>query len=305
MTRFRLAGAKTGVAMAMLAFLGCAGAPARRLSPAQAEAVRHNQRGVRETGMGNNADALAAFAEALRLYGSIDDREGMAVSLLNIARVSRRQGNLAASRLAIERAVGLADKGGALAAELYFEHAKLALAEGDLPAAHGMAMKSLTAPTGDNPAGQNLLALVLLRQGRLRESRGHAEDALEKVRKGGVGAEEANALRLLGGVHQALGDFARGAEYYARALEVDRRLGLSGRIAEDLRGLGEIAVKTGDLPTAIEYYRRAFEVSWSGGNRAFAIESMEKLSELYEKVGDHGGAATARQELERLREQGR
>lgn len=287
--------------LAMLACIGCAGTPDRRLSATEAEAVRRNQQGVREAEKGDRAAALVQFAEALRLHTTIDNTDGMAVALVNISRVSRLSGDLATARAAMERATGLVGKKGEFAAELHFEWAKIALAEGDLPAAEEIAKRSISAAGGDNAVGRNLMALVMFRQGKLDEALRHGEIAWEQSRKMGKESEEANAQRFLGDVRLAKGELQKAAESYENALSLDKRLGRTKKVAEDLRGLGETAVKAENLSAAIDYYRRAFEGTLAGGDKAQALLELARLAELYEKSGEAEKARKAREEMRRLR----
>lgn len=277
------AAALLALAWSALLLAGCAGSAAANLPQARLAAIRHNQRGVEAELTGNQGAALAEFSEAFRLHGSIENWDGMAVAQTNLARTHRLRGDLASARSAMERALSLLSKScSELAAELYFENAKLHLALGDLAAAQHWAVQAAQAEQGGDAGRRlNLLGLVLSRAGFIEQARLEAEKALELNRVRGDATEEANSLRLLGEIELAQGKYDQAGEHFQAALLLDKKLGLGKKIALDLRGLGSASLKKDELPAAIGYYRRALEVSLSGRDSAAAAEDRARLAELH------------------------
>jgi tetratricopeptide (TPR) repeat protein len=259
-----------------------------------AEALRHNERGVRAEARGRPDEALAEFGEALRCYRSVEDREGVAAELINISRTCRLRGNLGAAREFLAQA-GEADLlPQHLAAELLFERAKLALAEGDPTTADRYVLKLRALQGEAAPAmTHNLAGMILLRLGKPQDALREATIALRLAQGAGHRVEEANAYRLLAGCHAAVGNRQQAEEAYARALALDRELANPRKIADDLRGLGEIAARYGDSDQAIAFFRRACTVSSNAGDTFSAVQDLQRIEELYRKTGRSADAEQA------------
>jgi len=229
--------------------------------------MEHNRRGVEAEARGDREQALAEFSEALRLQSSVDNTDGMVVALINSARTQRLKGDLPSARLSVERAISLLPGESDLASELFYEKAKVLVAGGELSAATEWAVRAEAAERGDARGRRmNLVAALKLRQGFPDQAREQLEQALTFNRKGGMLAEEANSLRLLGEIALMQGSHDRAFERYQGALLLDKELGLGTKIAADLSGLGAVAAGKGDNAGAIGWYRRALEVSRSGGD---------------------------------------
>ena len=249
------------IALSCLCWGGCAGGAGKVIPPSRLQAIAHNQRGIQAQAGGRTDAALAEFSEALRLHSSIEHTDGMIITLINIARTQRLKGDLAAAGEAIERAATLLREPSDLAAELFFEKAKILLAAGNLPAAREWALRAGAAERG-GAAGRaaNLVAAISLRQVFLAEAREHAERALRLNTAEELAGERANSLRLLGEIHLAKGNSDKAGESYSEALQLDKELGLGRKIAADLRGLAGVARKKNDIEGAAAYDRRALTV---------------------------------------------
>ena len=68
-----------------LLLIGCGGPSAPTLSAIHEKAVEHNQKAAKAVEEGNYEKALAYYMEALRVNRSIENTEGIAVNLINIA----------------------------------------------------------------------------------------------------------------------------------------------------------------------------------------------------------------------------
>lgn len=296
----------SGRSLLVLAFVaaslsGCAGKQVQPISPVRAQALEHNRRGVEAEGRGDRERAVAEFAEALRLQGSIENTDGMVVALVNLARTRRLAGDLNAARESVERALALLPEKSDLAAEVHFEKAKVLQAFGDLAGATAWALSSEAAEQGDGKGRRlNLVALLMLRQGMPEKARETLERALAANRSAGMQSEEANSLRLFGEVALSQGDLAKARESYQGALHLDKELGLSARIAADLSGLGEVAARKGEHAAAVDWYRRSLEVSRSGMDLARAAAALDRLAELHRLAGEEKLAREAAEERKAL-----
>jgi len=280
---------------------GCAGTRPTPLPSVMAEALRHNERGVRAEALGRPDVALAEFGEALRCYRSVEDREGVAAEIINISRTCRLRGDLGCAREFLAQA-GAADVlSPHLAAELLFERAKLALAEGDLTTADRYARELLALQGEAAPAStHNLAGLILLRLGKPQDALREATIALRLAPGAGHRAEAANANRLLAGCHAAAGNRQQAEAAYDRALALDRELANPGKIADDLRGLGELAARYGDSDRAIAFFQRACTVSSNAGDTRAAVRDLQGIEELYRKTGRNADAELVARRRETL-----
>lgn len=272
---------------------GCAGV-VKPVSQPKVLAMEHNRRGVEAEARGDRQKALAEFAEALRLQSSVDNADGMLVALVNSARTQRLGGDLQSARSSIERGEVLLSDGSDLAAELYYEKAKILAATGDLAEALKWAQRAEAAERGEARGRRlNLVASLKLKQGEPDQARELLERAQVANREAKLFSEEANSLRLLGEIHLLQGAYVKASECYQGALALDKELGFSGKIASDLYGLGSVSAASGDRRGAIGWYLRALEASRSGGDAARAAATLEKLAQLYRLNGAGGFASGA------------
>lgn len=270
------------VLLATLCICGCAATPQKPVSRPHALALEHNRRGVQAEARGDRDRALSEFNEALRLQGAVDNAEGMVVALVNIARTQRLKGDLQSAGSSVERALALLPEGSALGSELFFEKAKVLHAAGEIAAATGWAVRAEAGAKGAELGRRlNLVALLKLRQGEVKQAAEVLERALPLNGGGAASAEEANSLRLLGEVALLQGEHDKAFESYRAALALDQELGLGKKIAADLAGLGGVAAARGDTAGAIGWYRRAVEVSKHGGDADGAAAAAAKLAQLY------------------------
>ena len=280
---------------------GCAGTRPNPLPTVIAEALRHNERGIRAEATGRPDEAHAEFVEALRCYRSVEDQEGVATEVVNISRTCRLHGDLFCAREFLAQA-GQADiLPPHFAAELLFEQSKLALAEADLTTADRYVHKLLTLQGEATPARtHNLAGLILLRQGTLPSALGEAVTALRLAQKAGDRTEEANACRLLAGCYVAVGNQSQAEEAYDRALVLDRESALPRKIADDLRGRGELAARFGEPDQAISFFQRAATVSRNAGDTRATQQDLHRIEELYRKTGRNVDAERVAKQSETL-----
>jgi tetratricopeptide (TPR) repeat protein len=264
-------------------------------------AAARNRQGLSAEARGDRDGALAAFGESLKLHRSVEDFPGAAVALVNLARVHRLRGEIPLAKEKIDAADPLLPPGSPLFPEMAFEKAMIGLASGDLPAAKEWATRAVDTEKGDASGRMlNLLARILLLEGRSDEAQGRAEGALAANRNAGARGEEANSLRLLGDIATARMDRGRAGEFYAASLSIDKGIANSRKIAADLRALGALAAGAGDTGKAIGFYTRAYDVSVNGDDPREAASALLELARLYEKAGAPEKAQSARTEREKL-----
>ncbi len=251
--------------------MACGGGPSTTAASSQVK--RSNSYNVNAQAAyerGDMALAMKLSSEALRLSRSVEDTEGTAMNLLNIAAIYRVRQDRAAAHEALGELFNpagpagvkypdrLLARGGMLKALLYID-------EGVLNEASKWADKAvlLCKESGCNAmAGiYNLKGRVLLLRDDVSGAREYAQRGLRAG--GGKSAESANALRLLGDSFLALKDYQRAESMYQDALEMDKHLGLPSKIAQDLKGMAEASIGAGRVDKARQYLLRALDVSKS------------------------------------------
>ena len=267
-----------------IALAACSGPAPKPVPAAKERAATWNRRGLAAEARGDRDAATEAFREALKINRSIEDDEGSAVALINLARVRRLKNETAPAKESIDAALLLVPPETALFPEAAFEKAMIGLAEGDLPAARAWSEKAVRAAAGPAEGRMlNLLARILFLEGRIDEARARAAAALEANRGAGARGEEANSLRLLGNIAAAGGDRKGAEENYLEALSIDKETAKSGKIAADLRALGASAAARGETERALAFYGRAAEVSRNGDDPQGAAAALEEMDRLRPK----------------------
>ncbi len=283
-------------------FAGCVTTPKREALPLQ-QAARHNQKGLRAEETSNLKRAGAEFAEAYRLYSSIENYPGMVTALINSSRLFRTAGELESAEAVTDRAVLLAVNTPELAPEVWFEKAKLSLLKGGVEEALLWSEKALAAsPDTEQHRMLNLSARIYLGKGQRARAGELAEEGLKKSRKQSDRQEEANALRLIGEL-ELLEKRQKGAiDRFSEALAIDKELALPRKISADLRALSQCYELMGDRVTAAAYLDRAVEVSVSHGDHKQAVVDLEKLHLLQEQIGQKDAAFKTEELIRKLRQ---
>lgn len=290
-----------GVVGLLLSLLpaGCASTRPQPSRVVQA-AEEASRKGIAAEANGKPRAALAAFTVALNGYAAIEDQPGVALTLLNLARVERRLGEYGDATAHLARAQGLPLTEPTLVAEIAFEQALLLLARQEPDAAQPWAQRALAAaPKEQRGRAHNLVGRILLLRGERGPAREEARRALAEL-GGGELAERANGQRLLGEIALAEGDVDTGAAAFTNALALDKEAGLSSRIAADLRGLARAATLRREPPAALDFLQRAFTVAGAAGDYPLAIELLTELADLYRSGGDTAAAQRLEEERQRL-----
>ena len=276
--------------------LGCSTTPQRHFAPAQLQAIRLNERGIAAELRGNYTEAEVSFDAAYRLQGSIENFSGMAVTLVNKARLNRLQGKIAEAEQSIDTSISLLPHVPDMTAEISFEKAKLLLVGKKFKEAAAWSERARAAADGASRGRMtNLLAEIRFEEGDTASARSHASEALRLCRDSGDQREEANALRLLGRLSLVDRQWLEAGQHLNDALTIDKELGISNKITADLQLLGMVSEGMGRRDKALAYLQRAADTSYSDGDRRTASSIFAKLADLYEQSGDKGKASEARQ----------
>lgn len=250
--------------MALMALLLSACSSAQPpLSARQAKAVEFNQRATSAFQRGEYQTASDLYELSLQVDASIENVDGMAINLLNLARVHQALGQP-------ERAMRYLD---ALLNEkaLHFRTSHLAsaamykaalqLQSGNVEQAQQSLNQAISWCTADcdlQGPEANLRAALALHNREAAQALHWAGRAVSANSK--VPMEHANALRLLGQAKLLNGDVDGALVDLDRALLEDKQLGLPEKIALDLNLLAQASDKKGNQELAGHYRSRAARV---------------------------------------------
>jgi tetratricopeptide (TPR) repeat protein len=286
------------LALAEAAALGCAGSPRR----APAEALRRQEEGVRAAGRahakGDLRGAIAAQERALLAARTVEDEEGIALRILDLAALRRAAGEPREALAALDELLteppplAYPARWRAVAARLA---GLLALDDDDADAGRRWATRALElcrrAKCPDEGAILNLQARAAFLAGDYEGAARLAKKALPLNRVARDEAEQANSSRIAGDAQLGSGRHAAAARAYAAALALDKRLGLDGKVFLDLLGLGKAARGGGRTLEARGYLERARAVARAAGDKSGAEEADSLLEALPDPVISRSNAS--------------
>jgi len=245
-----------------LVTVACASDPPQ-FSENRLSAIQWNHQAREAFNQGEYRQALAGYRQALAVSRAIEDVDGVAIELINLATVFQQLGE----RDEVRRALGeiLAPSGLPFApahkAEAAYRIAYLHVEAREIREAQGLLIQALdycrSASCGISGRIHNLTARLLLGTEDHEQAWTQARKGLAVNQGNGDIAEQANSLRLLADVAHAKSDHATAVHYYAQALSLDKRLGAARKIRLDLMGLGNSLARQGRQQEAEDYYRRA------------------------------------------------
>ncbi len=248
----------------------CSTPPAQPLNPVQLQLQARNQNGVRAWQRGDLPAALGSYREALTAAQSVEDFDAAGTALLNLAAVHGRLGQADAAQARLDLIVNAPHRYSlALQAQAAARKALLFLDQADPVSALRWADRAETncaEPCALAPAMANLRAYLALRQGDARRAADLATRAAGLAAGAGLGAEQANGLRLAGRAETRLGNTGAAAALLAQALQLDSELGLPERIALDLQCSAENEERRGQPAMARDFYERALVVAQAAGD---------------------------------------
>lgn len=270
------------VIAAALMLAGCVSS-APRLTPQQEAAIEYNQRGEAAFRQGEYALARDEYQKSLAIHRSVENQEGVARELMNLALVYRRLGNSPDAHAALDQILSgpglpFEDK---QRAEAAYRKASFYLDDADNANARIWAGKALELCRGCPAEGRiyNLQARMAL-SASPSESLQLARRALALNRSSGNKSEEANSQRLIADAAYQTQDFPTAQVAYAAALQLDKETGAAGKIALDLIGLGRSLARQGKRKEAMEYFQRAYFVSEGAGDTRSMDEAAVEMKRL-------------------------
>lgn len=260
------------VLIAMLFLAACASEPRPVDPPHLRAALEAESDGAKRYRRGDYRVAARRFAEAARIFASIDNPEGIARNRLHQARAELAQGKAEAALQVLDLAEP-ADSGLALERLLIRAQTQLGLGRVDDARQNLAAAAAQCSKACPHLASLNLLqARAALAGKRAAEALIHAQSALGLLADRDEAAETGNAWRVIAAARLANGDASGALPAAQSALAIDRRLALPEKIASDWLLIGDIQRKLGAGDTAAAY-QRALDIS-----QAAALAEMTGLA---------------------------
>ena len=270
-----------------VAAAGCGGAARRPPAPAFRLQEEQARAGGKAWAKGDLRAAIAAQERALLAARSVEDEEGIALRVLDLAALRRSAGEPAEARAALEELLAEPPPlpyPGRLRAEAARLAGLLALDAGDAAGGARWAQRAVelcdAARCSRRGAMVNLEARAAFLAGDREAAIRLARQALSLNRDEKDDVERANSSRIVADARLALGDAAAAADAYADALSLDKKLGLEGKIVLDLAGLGRAAQRQGRGDEARSWYERARAAARAAGDEAGAAEAEALLEGL-------------------------
>lgn len=263
-----------GAAIAGALVIGLVASPLAARSPddVRREADQLVVTGIEQFRQGRSHETFRLWHEALRLYGSIGDRQRQGVVLQNLGVATRRLGRHEAARDYFARSLEIARERGDRALER------------DLAEELAQTYRSL----GDSP--QALAAY---------------EAVLAGARAAGDQAAERRALGSLGLLHADAGDAERGLEYLRTALDLARRTRHRHDEGAALWNMGDVQLDRGRYEDALHAFWQAGLIARELGDTRREAAALGKLGTCQYFLGDYPRAENHfRQSLELARASG-
>lgn len=202
---------------------------------------------------GDYGAALTWLEQSRAIFSALDERSGLALTLIEIGIVRWRQGEYTSARQELEASLELARAlGDKTTITLALNNlGNVAWNQGDYPKSRALHEESLALrrERGDQrgiASSLNNLGLVASDQGDYLEARVLYEESLALKRMMNDKRGIANSLNNLGAVALKLGDFAAARTLFEEGLELRREIGDKRGITVSLNSLGLTATEQGD-----------------------------------------------------------
>jgi eukaryotic-like serine/threonine-protein kinase len=254
---------KRGQAEAGLDSLNRAQSQAIRVGNDEGKATVFFALGIAYRTLNRLEDALRFSEQGLEIRRRLNQKSGIAESLLEIARTQQ------------------------------------ALGKFDLAAASYMESLALRKETGDKVGfGDTLLDLgnLYVERGRYDRALQHYKESLQVQREVGNQNYEALLLSNIGGVSFLQGNYDEALTNYQRSLTIRERLGVPGDTADTLHNLAEAYERRGQYDQALDRYLKALELRRTAGDKRNAALDRYSMGTVFERQGRLGAALSSRKE---------
>jgi tetratricopeptide (TPR) repeat protein len=229
--------------------------------------VAFNKLGRTARSLGRYDEAVAHLDHALRLFETVDDRVGVAMTLDDLGRVDWLRGDYDAAHARYVRALELRRESGqrrAVATSLHH------------------------------------LGTLLVHRGEFREALTNFREALELLREVGDLRGISETLNAIGVILLERGEAESALKLWREALDSAEKAGDRVQQATVLDNLGELALGAGRLDEAAEALQRAIEIASAAGERRILADATRNLAALEGRRGSRSLALTLADEALQL-----
>lgn len=268
----------------LILFAGCGHRPPT-LSDTHLRAVEFNQKAESAFKKGDYQRALYFYNEALRVNYSVENNDGIATNLINMAIVYRRLGDGDNAHRCVDEILDESQaahytsrlfEAALVKAMLYMDAARYDAASEWADKALSFCQSARCPVEGKI---YNLKGRIALLKEEPASALTFGTRALTLNKTNEDEEEVANSLRLLAEANVKRGEYEEARKLYEDALVIDKSLGLSRKVAIDLMGIGNTLLKQDKPKEALEYYQRALSVNRGAGD----IEGIKDATTMVEK----------------------
>lgn len=253
--------------------------------------MQWDQRAVAAYRAGDYIQARAHYQQALDIYRSLEDAEGIGTELMNLSATHLAAGdtdNALRVLMPMLENPGIGFTPGQQAEAAY----RLAFIRYRRQEAKEAEQRVIQAQTLCRQANCASAGAILNLRATLAQSRGEggmavelAQLALQAARQHADRVEQANALRLLGDLRLAQGAPAAAEPHYREALDLDRAVEAPKKMALDLLGIGRSLHAQGRHEQALGFFQRAQSVADSIGDRAVVESAQAAIRKIAPMAG--------------------
>lgn len=273
----------------LIAF-GCSSTPPPNLSLTHEKSIRTNDEAHSAYIKGDYLKALNLYEKALKISRSVEDLDGIAINLINIAVTHRKLENFDKAHLAVDGILNpeyggysniLRSEATYIKALLFTDKKEAEMADSILASGLILCQKSRCKNEGKI---YNLKSRIALIKSEPIVAEEMAKEGLAINKKSGNLKEVANSFRLIGDAALMQKDINKARTNYKEALKLDKNLGLSRKIVQDLIGLGDSLFVEENVIFAKQFYKRALVVNKNGvGSEVLKGKIVEKIRHCEEK----------------------
>ena len=229
----------------------------RQIADAAAEARCCRVLGVLSRLRGEYPSALSWLEQARDAFTALDDRAGLALTLIETGIVWWRRGEYASARRETET---------------------------------GLAMARVLADKRAAASALHTLGLVAEDQGDYLAARAHFEESLALERETGDKRGISTSLNYLGIVANRQGDYVTTRAFFEEGLALRREIGDKQGIAASLNNLGIVANYQGDQTTARALHEQSLALRREMGDKWGIETSLSNLGFVAQEQGDYVNA---------------
>jgi tetratricopeptide (TPR) repeat protein len=275
-------------AFGMIAVLGvlacvasCVSSPPRK-SPREKEAVSLSERGMEAFSGGCLDKAETLFRASLELHRSMDDQEGVARDLNDLAVLyaDRSRPDKALALLSEAESINRRREAASALLTNLLNRGEFCLRTGDIDCAERALGEATVLAEGLKDRGvevKTLEAFLLLAREDAQGAEDRFRDVLNRIKSRDNVSIEAAAHLGMARVCRETGRIPEAVEHAELALDMDKRSGCWRCVGDDLVLLGDLAEEAGRGERASEYLERAFYVVFYLGREDSVRELASRL----------------------------